>query len=170
MKNSARVIALLAGMLVALVIGGCAVPGESRLDEFQAEGESISQQIAAAVPAELIADEASYDSRGQLAPSMGNTPQSPAWWQVGVSVALRDAPGTSETAATAIGAALIADGWEKAKEQGADNPIHKTDKYWRDGWYVEVGWVRSDPGMAESVSALVVSPDTVRGDHGDVSS
>ena len=145
--------------------------GESRLDEFQAEGESISQQIVEAVPETVVAEEdLRVDSGGQLAPSMGDGPQTPAWWQARTSVPVVNEPVASETAATAVGAMLIDEGWAKAEEPGSDNPVYKTDEYRRDGWYVQVGWIRSDPKTVESLRILIVSPQTVRGDHDDLSS
>lgn len=162
------VVALLAA---TSLLGGCAVVGESRLDEFQAESESISQQIVEAVPAMVVAEEdLRVDSGGQLAPSMGDGPQTPAWWQVRTSVPVLNEPEASETAAIAVGAMLIDEGWAKAEESGSDNPVYKTDEYRRDGWYVQVGWIRSDPKTVESLRILIVSPQTVRGDHDELSS
>lgn len=159
------IVALLASVGL---IGGCAVSAESRLDEFRAEGEAISHQIVESIPTEVIAEGPDTDSRGQLAPSMGQTPQTPAWWQVDTFVDLVNEPAASETAATAVESALVDDGWVKAEERGSSDPVYKSDEYRRDGWYVAVGWVRSDPSTVESFSILVVSPDTVRGDHEDV--
>lgn len=160
------IVALLASVGL---IGGCAVSADSRLDEFQAEGEAISQQIVEAVPVEVIAEGSPRtESKGRLAPSMGQTPRTPAWWEVNTSVNIVNEPAASETAATAVGSALVDDGWVKAEERGSSDPVYKSDEYRRDGWYVAVGWIRSEPGTVESLRVLVVSPDTVRGDHEDV--
>lgn len=162
------IVALLASVGL---IGGCAVSADSRLDEFRAEGEAISQQVVESIPAAVIADEAPDSaSAGRLAQSMGDTPQTPAWWEVKTSVVMLEEPAASETAATAIETALVDDGWKKAEESGSPDPVYKTDEYRRDGWYVRVAWVRSTPKTIESLRVLVVSPDTIRGDHDEIHS
>lgn len=144
---------------------------ESRLDDFRSEGEAISQEIVESIPDALVAQaDSDLDSTGRLAPSSGDTPQTPAWWEVSTTVDLVEEPTTSEQAATAVADALVADGWTKAQEKGSSDPVYQTDEYRRDGWYVSISWVLSAPDIVEDLGVLVVSPDTVRGDHDDISS
>lgn len=168
MRRSLKFVALFA---VVALLGGCAVPVESRLDDYRSEGEAISQQIVTSIPNALVAEvDPDVDSKGRLAQSSGDTPQTPAWWEVSTSVDLVEEPGTSEQAATAVADSLVADGWTKAEEKGSSDPVYQTDEYRRDGWYATISWVRSAPNIVEDLGVLVVSPDTVRGDHDDVSS
>ncbi len=167
MRRSVKFVALFA---VAALLGGCAVSVESRLDDFRSEGEAIADQIVTSIPETLVAQGGSdLGSKGRLAPSSGNTPQTPAWWEVETTVDLVEEPTTSEQAAAAVGDALVSDGWTKA-EKGSSDPVYQTDEYRRDGWYVSVSWVRSQPDIVEDLGVLVVSPDTVRGDHDEISS
>ena len=84
---------------------------ESRLDDFRSEGEAIAQELVAVIPYVLITQaDSDVDSTGRLAQSSGDTPQTPAWWEVSTTVDLVEEPTTSEQAATALADALTAGG------------------------------------------------------------
>ena len=165
-RPTALLIPLVCGVVI---LGGCASAPASRLDAFQQRAELITQEIAASIPEELVEATPVIDSQGRLAQSSGDTPQTPAWWEVSASVDVVEAAGASESAATAVGDALVAAGWTAAGESGSD-PLFQTDGYRRDGWSVTISWVRSEPGIIEDLGILVVSPDTVRGDHDEIHS
>jgi hypothetical protein len=170
----------LTGMMIALVcvliLGGCAVPPtpESRLDEYKAESETLAMSVVELIPVDLEpALDTELESRGQ-APQNGVTaekrPGDPAWWQARAYVSLVEWEGAAAEAIAAVTEAMKSDGWtvERVRETGEGRTI--TDGFRRDDWYVEIAWVKSEPGKVERFDISVVSPTTVRGDHEGISS
>ena len=161
-------------LVCALILGGCAVAPESRLDEYKKDGEALAMSVVDFIPTELEPKlDTELDSRGQV-PQNGVTtekrPSDPAWWQVQAYVSLVEREGASAQAIAAVTEAMEAEGWtvERVRETGEGRTI--TDGFRRDDWYVEIAWVRSESGNVERFDISVVSPTTVRGDHDDISS
>lgn len=176
MKMTARAVALMAGVLVALTLGGCTMVTEtdSRLDEYQAEAEGLADELIALVPADLApTTPPDVESSGRMLQnpvSADPSPQDSVWWQVDAYIEPVQRPAASEDAAKAIANGLLDDGWEQAKARETAEGRRTADAYAKDDWYVEVTWVRSEEGKFETVEISVLSPKTTRGDHDEIHS
>ena len=176
MKKTARAVALMAGALVALTLGGCTMTTEvdSRVDEYRAEAEALADEVVALIPADLAPPSApDVESRGRMVQnpvSADPSPEDSVWWQVDVYVEPVQRPAASEDAATAIAAGLRDDGWEHTDARKTDEGRRTADAWSKDDWYVEVTWVRSEEGKYETVEIAVLSPRTMRGDHDEIHS
>lgn len=154
--------------LIALVLGGCAMQAESRLDEFLTQSEALALETAQIAPqdtAGTIVEEGAEARIGDTS-SAERKPSDPAWAQARARVDYGVVPGASEAAIGDISASLTADGWTEARVREVDGQV--TEGFRKtidgDGWYIEVVWVRTAPELNESVKILVVSPPTTRGD------
>jgi hypothetical protein len=91
----------------------------------------------------------------------------PAWWQVRSYLVLDSAAGTSADAAATVRDALVAEGWSSDQVRVIDERLI-TDGFRKTiddaSWYIEVDWNKSAEGKAETLSLLVVTPTTTRGD------
>jgi hypothetical protein len=159
-------------VLCALVLTGCIA--ESRLDEFQADGDALALEIIELVPEELEATlDGELDSHG-VAPQNGVFPgkraNDSAYWSVRAYASLIARDGASAEAIVAVTEAMVADGWTACRVREVAQGLTVVDGFHRDGWYVEIAWVRSRPGHVERFDIWVVSPRTVRGDHDEISS
>ncbi|WP_149084395.1 MULTISPECIES: hypothetical protein [Microbacterium] len=176
MNRTARAIALMAGVLVALTLGGCTTmtTDDSRIDEYQTEAEALADEMVALIPADLApATEPDVESRGRMVQnpvSADPSPDDSVWWQVDVYVEPVQRAAASEDAASAIAAGLLADGWEHTDARETGEGRRTADAYTKDDWYVEVTWVRSEEGKFETVELSVLSPQTTRGDHDEIRS
>ena len=164
-----RIVAVLAVVALALTLGGCSMPEESRLDEFHAETDRLLADTVAIVPEELIADRAFSESEPRFGPTEGApAPGDPAWWQAREDLNLIAETDASARAFDAVSGYLSADGWSQSRVREVDGWVTDGFRKKLDGgdWYIEVTWVPSAPGLAEILGVLVVSPQTVRGDDG----
>ncbi|WP_127818926.1 hypothetical protein [Microbacterium sp. CPCC 204701] len=144
------------------------MPEESRLDEFRSEAERLLADTVAVVPEELIAERAFSESEPRFGPTEGApTPADPAWWQAREDLNLIAETDASARAFDAVSGHLSAEGWTQSRVREVDGWV--TDGFRQEldsgDWYIEVTWVPSAPGLAEILGVLVVSPQTVRGDH-----
>lgn len=159
--------AVLAAMIAAsLFLGGCASPGaESRLGDYRTQAEQISDDLVAAVPAELGAQPGLLDSRMTLGADISahDGPSAPAWWTVDRSITAAPIADAAKDAAAAIGAHLAAEGWTQGSVR--ENGERTVEGYRKDDWYTEVARYATVPGKAEVVDLTIVSPQTVRGDQ-----
>lgn len=159
---------------IALVLSSCASAGDSRIEEYEAEAESLVDEMIALIPADLApALEPDAESRGRMVPnpvSADPSPDDSVWWQVDVYVEPVQRPAASEDAASAIASGLIADGWEHTDARETGEGRRTADAYTKDDWYVEVTWVRSEEGKFETVELSVLSPKTTRGDRDEIRS
>lgn len=137
---------------------------DSRLDEYRVEAERLSEQLAAAVPADLIEAEAIVESA--VRHDVGADAASPAWWQVRRVMRLIEEQDASAVAAESVAAVLIGDGWDQSRVRESEEGRRIVDGYRKDDWYVELTWITTEPGMAEAFSTLVVSPTTTLGAGG----
>ncbi len=160
MRAKRMVVAGVVAVTMVLSLGGC-VAG-SRIDEYQAEAEALSERLGAEVPDELIVDEPIVDSTIGYAVATG-----PVWSHVSRHFVLVDGPGASERAAEAVAAVLEDEGWSYRRVRETDGGSWIYDGYWRDKWYVELRWVDSSAqeGVAETISIAVTSPATSRDDY-----
>lgn len=174
MKNTARVAAVVAGLIVALALGGCAMTTESRLDEYQGKAEALAEEIVGMIPAELAPTTTpEVESRGRMLQNPVSAEPSAddaVWWQVDTYVEPVQRDGASEDAAAAIATQLLADGWEHTDARETSEGRRTADAYGKDDWYVEVTWVRSEEGKYETIEIGVLSPKTIRGDHDEIHS
>ncbi len=167
---------MMIALVCAMILGGCAVTPtpESRLDEYKKESESIAMSVVGLIPADLEPTlDTELDSRGQAPQNGASTEKRPddeAWWQTQAFVSLVEREGAAAEAIVAVTEAMKSDGWkvERVRETGEGRTV--TEGFRRDDWYVEIAWVRSEPGKVERFDISVVSPTTVRGDHDDISS
>lgn len=162
-----RFVAVLAVVALALTLGGCSMPEQSRLDEFRTEADRILADTVAIVPEELIAEHAFSESEPRFGPTEGTpVPGDPAWWQAREDLNLIAETDASARAFDAVSGHLSADGWSQSRVREVDGWV--TDGFRKKldsgDWYIEVTWVPSAPGLAEILGVLVVSPHTVRGD------
>ena len=168
-----RLFAATAVALLALLLGGCTMDAPSRLGEYQLEAEGLSDDVVAMIPADLMTGDVETDSRARFGDttSSAQRPGDPAWWEVRTFVTLVDQADASTGAAAAIAAGLTADGWDESRVREIDDGTRITDGFRKelDGgdWYIEVTWVVTQPGSAETVMITVVSPQTTRGDSTD---
>jgi hypothetical protein len=91
-------------------------------------------------------------------------PADSIWWNADRGFNLVDAPGASQQAAEAVRVILDDEGWQH--ERGIDNENGSgavVDEFRLDGWYVELAWVKTTEGRAETLSIGVTSPATTRG-------
>ncbi|WP_136028529.1 hypothetical protein [Microbacterium sp. PF5] len=175
MTRTARAIALMAGVLVALTLGGCTMTtDESRLDEYRTEAEALADEMVGMIPAELAPTTApDVESSGRMVQnpvSADPSPDDQVWWQVDVYVEPVQRAAASEDAAKAIAAGLLDDGWEHTDARETGEGRRTADAYVKDDWYVEVTWVRTEEGKFETVELSVLSPRTTRGDHDEIRS
>ncbi|MDW4572901.1 hypothetical protein R8Z57_08975 [Microbacterium sp. M3] len=161
-----RSLTALAVAVLALTLGGCAVPVESKLPEYKIQAEQLREDIAAQLPEGITVGEPyiSSEVRFETESGAGDSSDSPAYWRVLDGRNLTGEPGTSEDAATVLGDYLIAEGWsQKEAERTVGRGV--TDAYRLEpGWYVEISWATSEDGMAETLDILVLSPTTTRGE------
>ena len=154
--------------LFALVLGGCSMTPESRLDEYQTEADRLLSETVALIPADLDPESGFSESEPRYLPTEGAASASdPAWWQARENLNLAAETDASADAAAAIAAGLTADGWRESTVRETEGGARITDGFRKDldsgEWYIEVTWVQTRPEMAEVVEVLVVSPQTVRG-------
>lgn len=154
--------------VIALVLGGCAMQPESRLDEFLTQSEALALETAELAPQDppgTIVEEGAEARTGDTS-SAEDKPSDPAWAQARARVDYGVVSGVSEVAVGAISDSLTADGWTGSRVREIDGQVTEGFRKTIDGggWYVEVVWVRAAPELNESVKILVVSPDTTRGD------
>ena len=151
-------------VLAALLLGGCAMTAESRLDDYRAEAERLHERVVEEIPVELLADGAEPVSERRVeSTSAEGAASDPAWWQVADTRQLIEDADASASAASAVDAYLVSEGWTAARVRETEGGQRLTDGYRRDGWYVEVSHVEYPEGMAQRIEVLVVSPETVRG-------
>lgn len=165
-----RLVALAAVALLALALGGCSMTSESRLDDYRTEADRLLRETVALIPEELAAESGFSESEPRFGPTEGPAAASdPAWWQARDTLNLAARTDAAADAAAAISAALTDDGWTASRVRETDGGARIADGFRKDlegaQWYIEVTWVTSRPGKAEVVEVLVVSPQTVRGDH-----
>ena len=135
MKMTARAVALMAGVLVALTLGGCTMVTEtdSRLDEYQAEAEGLADELIALVPADLApTTPPDVESSGRMLQnpvSADPSPQDSVWWQVDAYIEPVQRPAASEDAAKAIANGLLDDGWEQTKARETAEGRRTADAY-----------------------------------------
>lgn len=166
-----RPLAAAAVALLALLLAGCTMDAPSRLDEFQVQAERLAAEVVAMIPADLIADDdplTTSEPRFGETVTSGHRPGDPAWWEVRTWVVLVDEADASADAAEAISDGMAADGWTESRAREVDNGMRITDGFRKeidgDDWYVEVTWVQTQPGQAETIMVTVISPPTTRGD------
>lgn len=134
---------------------------DSRLDEYHAEAEALSQRLEDAVPADLVAGPSIVDSAVRSDVSPG--PADPAWWQVWRIMDLVEEQDASARAAEAVSDVLTDEGWAYSRVRETDGGTRFAEGFRRDGWYVEVTWVASIEGKAEPLEITVASPVTTYG-------
>jgi hypothetical protein len=166
-----RLLAVTAVTLLALLLGGCAMTPQSRLDEYRIESERLTAEVLTFVPEDLLTDDIITESEPRYgeAVTVRERPGDPAWWQVRTYQTLVAEADASADAAAAIEAGLTADGWSHRRVRETDGGTRFAEGYSRDSsdgetWYIEVTWVLTAPEKAELLEVLVVSPPTVRGD------
>lgn len=153
-------VAVTVAVAMVLSLGGCVA--ESLNEEFRAEAEALSERLGAEVPAELIVGDVVADSTMGYGSASG--PADSIWWNADRGFNLVDAPGASQQAAEAVRVILDDEGWQH--ERGIDNENGSgavVDEFRLDGWYVELAWVKTTEGRAETLSIGVTSPATTRG-------
>ena len=147
---------------------------ESRLDEYQVKAEELAADIVGMIPADLApTTPPDVESRGRMLQnpvSAESSAQDSVWWQVDTYVEPVQRDGSSEDAARAIAAELLADGWEHTDARETSEGRRTADAYGKEDWYVEVTWVRSEEGKYETIEIGVLSPQTTRGDHDEIHS
>jgi hypothetical protein len=145
-------------MAMVLGLGGCVA--ESRIDEYQAEAEALSERLGAEVPDELIVGDVFVNSSIGYGIATG-----PVWAHVYRDYNLVDEAGASERAAAAMAAVLEDEGWRHGRMREADGVIY--DGYGRDKWNVEIQWTdpNADVSLAERISIAVTSPATARDEY-----
>ena len=160
--------AVVATALIALVLGGCAVQPESRLDEYLQQSAQLARETAEMAPQDppgTIVEEGA-DARIGDTQSAERKPSDPAWAQARARVEYGTVEGASAAAGASIATSLEAAGWTSARVREVDGEV--TDGYRKtiDGgpWYIEVVWTEPAPGDAQILDILTVSPDTTRGD------
>jgi hypothetical protein len=145
------------------------MPEESRLDDFRAEADRLLADTVANVPEDLISERAFSESEPRFGPTEGAAaPGDPAWWQAREDLNLIAETDASAHAFDAVSGYLSQEGWSQARVREVDGWVTEGFRKELDsgGWYIEVTWVPSAPGLAEILGVLVVSPQTVRGDAG----
>lgn len=169
-----RFVAMLAAAMLVLTVGGCSMTTESRLDEYKAEGEALAGRMTEMIPADLApVMPHELDSRGRMLQnpvSADPSPNDSAWWQVDAYVELVQEPGASEQAGEAIVAAMADDGWAHSQISQRSNESYVTQRLRKGEWTVEVSWSLPASEMFQTVSFVVRSPDTTRGDHDEIHS
>ncbi|MDE0545174.1 hypothetical protein [Microbacterium sp. C7(2022)] len=144
---------------------------ESKLDEYHAEADRIVAETVALIPPELIDNVGFSESEPRSGAAILGTddPNDPAWWQAREDLNLVSETDASADAAAAIASGLNADGWRESRVRMTQEGARIADGFRKDldgeGWYIEVTWVMTRPDKAEVIEVLVVSPQTVRGDH-----
>lgn len=140
-------------------------PQHSRLDDYRAQAEKLSDELIATIPATLAGTTGALNSRMTLGADISSheDADAPAWWNVDRSVTPAPVANAAKDVAAAMAAHLTAGGWSE-KNVRADGE-RTVDGYRKDGWYVEIAWYSTAPGKAEALDLAIVSPQTVRGDH-----
>lgn len=161
-------------LLSVLMLGGCSVAVDSRIDEYQKTAEDLVTHVVQLIPSDLQpVQDAATDSRG-VAPQNGVTaqkrPQDTARWEVRTYLALANRQDAASEAITAVTGSLAQEGWSSSRVRETDGGQTVTDGFRRDDWYLEISWSRSRPGAVERFDIFVVSPNTVRGDHDGLTS
>lgn len=151
--------AVAVAVVVVLGLGGCVA--ESRIDEYQAAAEALSERLGAEVPDEVIVGDVFVDSSIGYGIATG-----PVWADVYRDYNLVDEAGVSERAAAAVMAVLEDEGWRRTRENDNASGLGQiVDAFRKDGWYVAVSWATTREGRAETISIAVTSPATARDDY-----
>lgn len=153
-----RIVAATAALTFALLLGGCAMATESRLDEYRVEAERLSEELAG-----LVASDGDDIVDSAARSDVGTDPSDPAWWQVSRTIDLGVVTDASADAARTVSESLTSDGWTSERVRETAGGTRIADGFRRDEWYVEVTWVTSEEGKSEPLEIVVVSPTTTRG-------
>lgn len=164
-----RFVAIAALALATITLGGCMSMEESRLDEFRDRSEQLMDELLDTIPADLAPETGLIDSAVRIGDTQSaeDKPSDPAWWQTSTAVNFANVTDASVTAAAVLAEHLTSDGWSQEHVRTSSDGESTADGFRHDGWYVEVTRYETVAGKAELLQLLIVSPDTVRGDHAD---
>lgn len=154
--------------LIALVVAGCAVQPESRLDEYLEQSAQLARETAEMAPQDppgTIVEEGAEARIGDTQ-SAERKPSDPAWAQARALVEYGTVEGASAAAGAALAKILETAGWAPGRVREVDGQV--TDGYRKtidgDRWYIEIVWTRPASADAQNILILTVSPGTTRGD------
>lgn len=160
--------AVVATTLIALVLGGCAVQPESRLDEYLEQSAQLAREIAEMAPQDppgTLVEEGAEARIGDTQ-SAERKPFDPAWAQARARVEYGTVEGASAAAGAALAKSLETAGWTSGRVREVDGQV--TDGYRKtidgDRWYIEIVWTQPASADAQNILILTVSPGTTRGD------
>lgn len=146
---------------VAMTLGGCTVT-ESRNEEYRTQAEALSERLGAQVPTELIVGDVIANSTMGYGSTSGAADA--IWWNADRGFNLVDEPGASQRAAEAVRVLLDDEGWRHERDVDDENGSGAViDEFRLGGWYVELAWMKTTEGRAETLSIGVTSPATTRG-------
>lgn len=170
-RGARRMAALAAGVLAALLLGGCAAGvSESRIGVFEEVSDELAEQVIALVPTELAATPAPPYAEVRDGGPGADAPTDAVWWQREQDIQLAAQRGASVAAAEAITRGLVADGWDTRRVRETEQGLRVADGFRKsiddDSWYIEMTFVRYADPASQRIELIIVSPATLRGEPG----